>query len=47
MEENMLVIGMKENNMEEVFLLLEHKENKVNGNMEIEKDGLYLIQIQI
>lgn len=28
--------------MEEGFLLLVHKENKENGKMEIEKDGLYL-----
>lgn len=39
MVRNILDIGQKVNNMEEEFLQLDNKENKVNGKMEIEKDG--------
>lgn len=39
MEESMLDTGMKENNTEEESLLQDRNVNKVNGRMEIEKDG--------
>ena len=48
MVENMWVFGKMENNMvKEYSLYLEHKENKENGKMVIEKDGLYLKTIKI
>lgn len=47
MVENMLDIGQRESSMVEEYLQQEHKENKVNGKMAIEKDGLYLNQMLI
>lgn len=39
MEENILDIGVKVNNMAKEYLLQVIRENKVNGNKVIEKDG--------